>query len=253
MDRVLQFPTIWIPRGFNREKRIHESRIGTPGSMTGGMQNLSGVNTGLYGSNSITDFLDTFIEASPPVSLTSHTPNTGTSWTFPAADGAAYSINPSGDSFIDTNGNSFNARFLQANPAPGAADYSLEVDAIYLTDPGANFDFGVRYAAGDYFFLRWALSAARVVPMQRISGTITEIGSTNYVVSTSTNALQTFKITVAGTSPNITLTVTVNGVAQTPLTGLTTLDAAGHAARHDGIAVTSTTGCHCRRFKVTRP
>lgn len=51
MDRVLQFPHIWLPRGFNREKRVHESRIGSPGSMTGGMQNLSGVNTGLYGSN----------------------------------------------------------------------------------------------------------------------------------------------------------------------------------------------------------
>lgn len=51
MERVLQFPTIWVPRGFNREKRVHESRIGTPGAMTGGMQSLSGVETGLYGPN----------------------------------------------------------------------------------------------------------------------------------------------------------------------------------------------------------
>lgn len=69
MDSVLRFPHIWLPRGFNREKRVHESRIGTPGSMTGGMQNLSGVNTNLYGSNIVppavnpTDWWDPDIQA----------------------------------------------------------------------------------------------------------------------------------------------------------------------------------------------
>lgn len=50
MDSVLKFPTIWLPRGFNREKRVHESRIGTPGAMTGGMQVLSGADTQILGA-----------------------------------------------------------------------------------------------------------------------------------------------------------------------------------------------------------
>lgn len=47
----LTFPHVWVPRDFNREKRVVESRIGTPGAMSGGMQSLSGVETGLYGAN----------------------------------------------------------------------------------------------------------------------------------------------------------------------------------------------------------
>lgn len=48
-ELAIPFPHIWVPR----KPQVLESRIGTPGSMSGGMQSLSGAATGLFGANGI--------------------------------------------------------------------------------------------------------------------------------------------------------------------------------------------------------
>lgn len=154
----------------------------------------------------ITDFLDTFVEASPPVNLESHPPDIGTNWTLRAGLNSYIQVDPSGQA---TPTNVLTCRY-ESVPGP-TGDCYVQCDLKYNVSGGGNARLYLRcQGTGDtddqYFLI---INSTNVRLFKRVSNSETQIGSSSTDIPTLGNT-KTYRLTITGTD----FEITVNGVSR---------------------------------------